>query len=103
MIRNDTQGEASAAFYDKRRQWIDLVCEDHRVGHATFRVGHWLAKKMNGKDQCCWYSVAVIAKLLGVSTKTVTQATTELETLGLMIIIRQKGKGNTYHIRSPIC
>ena len=101
MLRNDAHGEAAAAFYDKRRMWLDLICEDRRLGHAAFRVGYWLAKKMNGKDQCCWYSVPLIAKQLGVSTKTVSAATTELETLGLMIVIRKAGRGNTYFIRLP--
>jgi len=104
LKRNDdyeSEDQQAAAFYDARRKWIDLVLEHPSVSHATARVGVWLAKKMNGKDQCCWWSVGRIAKILHMSTKTVTQATTELDALGLMLVVRKKGKGNTYFIRAP--
>lgn len=101
MLNQNDNGEAAAAFYDKRRKWMDFICEMDRVSHATFRVGYWLARKMNGEDQCCWWSVGQIAKQVGVSTKTVTEATAELEALGLMLVVRKKGRGNTYFIRLP--
>ena len=96
--RNDS-GEAAAEFYDNRRKWAERVSENHDVSHAAFRIGYWLAMRMNGDDQCCWYSVGEIAKRIGCSTKTVTEATANLERLGFMIVIRRPGKGSTYHLR----
>jgi hypothetical protein len=98
MTKNDN-GESALAFYDDRRKWLDDLAENHDVGHAAFRVGFWLAKRMNGEDQCTWWSVDRIAKQLGISTRTVSDATTELETLGLMLVVREKGKKNHYHLR----
>lgn len=101
MLKRNDDGQAALEFYENRRRWIDYVLEHHGVSHATARVGIWLAKKMNGEDQCCWWSVGNIAKRVNMSTKTVSEATAELEAKGLMFVVRQKGKGNTYFIRAP--
>jgi DNA-binding MarR family transcriptional regulator len=102
MLKRNDNGEAAAAFYDKRRKWRELLVEHPDVGHATFRVGYWLSMKMNGEDQCTWWSVKRIAEHLRVSTRTVSDATAELERLGLMLVVRESGKRNTYFIRSPL-
>lgn len=99
-MRND-RGEAAAAFYDKRRKWLDFICEMDRLTDRAFRVGHWLAKKMNGRDQCCWYSQEQIAKLMGKSVAYVIRATAELESEGVMIIVKEHRKPNRYFIRLP--
>lgn len=101
MLKRNDGGEAAAEFYDHRRRWAEFTSEHADVSHAAFRVGYWLAMRMNGDDQCCWYRVDDIAKRIGCSTKTVTEATAQLERLGLMIVIRRPGKGSTYHLRFP--
>lgn len=99
-IRNDN-GDAAAAFYDKRRKWIDFTCEMTSLPDRAFRVGHWLAKKMNGQDQCCWYTIDEIARRLGVKKRTVIRAIAELEDAGVMVIVREHRKPNVYYIRLP--
>lgn len=99
-MRNDN-GEGAAAFYDKRRRWLDLICEMGEVDDRAFRVGYWLAKRMNGKDQCCWYTQAQIGKQLGISADKVIRAITTLENAGVMIVVREHRKPNFYHIRMP--
>lgn len=100
MSSNDN-GEAAAAFYDKRRKWLDFVCGHPEVKHATFRVGYWLARRMNSDNQSTWWSVKRIAKTLGVDRKTVMDATAELERLNLLLVVRRLGKGNTYYLKLP--
>ena len=100
MIKNDN-GEAAAAFYDKRRKWLDYVCERPGIGHATFRVGFFIAMRMNGNDQASWYSVRQIAKRLSMSTHTVSHAVMELEREGLLIPVRTLGRRSSYLISLP--
>ncbi|WP_165358242.1 helix-turn-helix domain-containing protein [Mesorhizobium sp. Pch-S] len=100
LIRNDN-GEAAAAFYDKRRRWLDYVCELDELSDRAFRVGYWLAKRMNGRDQCCWYQHDQIAKILGMSVDKVARAIQELEGRGVLIVVRTHRKPNSYSIRLP--
>lgn len=97
---DDDNGDA-AAFYDKRMRWIDYVCEHHDVKHATFRVGYWMARRMNANDQAMWWPVQRIAKHLGVDRKTVLSAISELEGLRLMLVVRTMGRTSRYFIRLP--
>jgi hypothetical protein len=99
-IRNEN-GEAAAAFYDKRRRWLDYVCEFAGVSDRAFRVGYWLAKKMNGRDQSCWYKHSQIAKALEISVDKVARAVAELENAHVLIVVRSHRQANTYHIRLP--
>jgi predicted regulator of amino acid metabolism with ACT domain len=101
MVERDDDNDAAAAFYDKRRKWIDHLCERHDVKHATFRVGYWMAMRMNGKDQAMWWPIDRIAGHLGVDRKTVYSAIAELEGLRLMIVMRTMGKPSRYLIRLP--
>lgn len=102
MLTKNDQGEAAAAFYDKRRRWLDFICDLSGVDDRAFRVGYWLAKRMNGKDQCCWYTQPQIAKLMGISQDKVMRAVLTLENQGVMIIVREHRKPNVYYIRLPI-
>lgn len=99
-IRNDN-GDSKAAFYDKRRVWLGFVCELSTVSDRAFRAGYWLAMKMNGQDQCCWYTQRQICKSLGMSDDTLARAIAELEKAGLMIVVRTHRKPNVYYIRLP--
>ena len=99
-IRNEN-GDAAAAFYDKRRRWLDYVCEYSGASDRAFRVGYWLAKKMNGQNQSCWYRHAQIAAALDMSDDKVARAVLELEEKNLLIVVRTHRQANTYHIRLP--
>lgn len=101
MPKKNDDGQSAIEFYDKRRKWIDYMAERAEVSHAAFRVGVWLALRMNGDDQCCWYKVSEIAKRVGCSTKTVSEATKNLEAEGLMIVVRTLGRRNSYRITAP--
>jgi len=99
-LKND-DGQAAAAFYDKRRKWLDFICEMDGLSDRAFRVGYWLAKRMNGSDQCCWYGMKEISKRLTMSEDKVLRAVAELEERGVMIVVREHRKSNSYFIRLP--
>lgn len=99
-MRNDN-GEAAAAFYEKRRKWLDYACALGSLSDRAFRVGYWLAKKMNGNNQCCWYTIKQISTHLGISHDTVIRATAELEDEGILVVVRSHRKPNVYYIRLP--
>jgi DNA-binding MarR family transcriptional regulator len=92
---------SAAAFYRTRANWLDYLNTLATVSHAEFRVAFFIAMRMNGKDQCSWWEVKEIAKQIGCSTNTVSDATMKLEQLGLMIVLRAKRGGNRYYIRMP--
>lgn len=99
-LKND-DGQAAAAFYDKRRKWLDFICEMDALTDRAFRVGYWLAKRMNGQDQCCWYGIKQVAKALCMSEATVMRAVSELEKEGVLIVVREHRKSNSYSLRLP--
>lgn len=101
MLKRNDSGEAAAAFYDKRRKWLDYVCELDTLSDRAFRVGYWLAKRMNGDDQCCWFTQKQIAKRLRWSADKVIRAVAELEHEGVMVVIKDHRKPNIYYIRLP--
>ncbi|MGV1769132.1 MULTISPECIES: helix-turn-helix domain-containing protein [Rhizobium/Agrobacterium group] len=101
MLKKTDDGQAAAAFYDKRRKWLDFICEMDALSDRAFRVGYWLAKRMNGNDQCCWYGIKEIAKRLAMSEDKVLRAVAELESEGVLIVFRQHRKSNSYSIRLP--
>lgn len=99
-MRNDN-GQAAAAFYDKRRKWLDFICGMASLPDRAFRVGYWLAKRMNGDDQCCWYTIDKIAICLSVKKHTVIRALADLEDAGVLVVVREHRKPNVYYIRLP--
>lgn len=99
-IRNDN-GDSAAAFYDKRRKWLDYICEFEHISDRAFRVGYWLAKRMNGENQRCWYSIKQVATALSMSQATVIRAVAELEKENVLIVVREHRKPNNYYIRLP--
>jgi hypothetical protein len=101
MLQRNDNGEAAAAFYDKRRRWLDYICELDGLSDRAFRVGFWLAKRMNGNDQRCWYQHDQIAKILNISVDKVARAVLELETRGVLIIVRKHRQPNNYYLRLP--
>jgi hypothetical protein len=101
MLPRNDNGEAAAAFYDKRRRWLDIVCEMDGLSDRAFRVGYWLAKRMNGQDQCCWYQHDQIGRVLGISVDKVARGIAELEDRNVLIVVREHRKPNCYYIRLP--
>ncbi len=101
MLKINDDGQSAAAFYDKRRKWLDFICEMDALSDRAFRVGYWLAKRMNGDDQSCWYGIKEIAKRLSMSEDKVLRAVAELEGEGVLIVVREHRKSNVYYIRLP--
>lgn len=101
MLKRNDNGEAALEFYDKRRKWADYVSTLHGLPDRAFRVGYWLSRRMNGDDQCCWYSVGRIAKEMGKSDRYVRYAIAELRASNVMLVIEEKGKPNTYFLHAP--
>jgi len=101
MLKRNDNGEAAAEFYDRRRRWASYVCVHPDVSDRGFRVGFWLSQRMNGDDQCCWYSKARIAKEMDRSIRYVQYAIAELRDAGVLSVIEEKGKPSTYKIKAP--
>lgn len=101
MLKRNDQGQAAAAFYVKRAKWLDYLSTHSEIGHTEFRVAYFMARHMNGEDQCMWWQVKAIAKEVGCSPTVVSAATIKFEDLGLMIVTRPKRGVNRYYIRMP--
>ncbi|RUV65813.1 hypothetical protein EOA64_00255 [Mesorhizobium sp. M1A.F.Ca.IN.022.02.1.1] len=101
MAERDDDTDSAAAFYDLRRNWIDKLCEHKDVKHATFRVGYWMARRMNATDKAMWWPIDRIAKEVHVDRKTVFAAIAEMEVHRLMTVTRTLGKPSRYSIRLP--
>lgn len=99
--RANDNGEAALEFYDKRRRWADWISTHSGVTDRAFRVGFWLAQRMNGDDQCCWYSVRRIAKEMGRSPRYVSYAIAELKAANVLLVVEEKGKPNYYYLHAP--
>jgi hypothetical protein len=100
MLKNDN-GQAAADFYDRRRKWAEYLSTHPDISDRAFRVGYWLSRRMNGDDQCCWYSVARVAEELGRKPRYVRYALAELRAANVMVIIEKPGKANRYFIHAP--
>lgn len=104
MLKRNDDGEAAREFYDNRRRWLDYISTHQGISDRAFRVGFWLAKRMNGDDQCCWYSVGRIAREMGKSVRYVQYGIAELrdaEPFQVLLVVAEKGKPNSYHLRAP--
>lgn len=101
MDEQKSNKPSAAAFYKTRGDWLDLLSTSSNISHAEFRVAYFIARRMNGEDQCSWWEVKEIAKEVGCSTNTVSDATVKLENLGLLLVIRPKRGVNRYFLRMP--
>ncbi|MCD1645288.1 helix-turn-helix domain-containing protein [Aurantimonas coralicida] len=101
MLKRNDDGQSALEFYEKRRLWAEYCSTHPDVSDRAFRVGYWLSRRMNGDDQCCWYSVPRIAKEMGRSVRFVRYALVDLRKAGVMLIIEERGKANTYRLRAP--
>ncbi len=101
MSQKNDDGEAALEFYEKRQRWAEYLCTHAGVSDRAFRVGWWLSRRMNGDDQCCWYSVGRIAKEMSRSKSYVNRALAELRAANVVLVIEEKGKQNTYFLHAP--
>ncbi len=100
MLKNDN-GEAALEFYEKRTRWAEYASKHKTLPDRGFRVGYWLSRRMNGEDQCCWYSVPRIAAEMGRSERYVQYALRDLQAANLILIVAEKGKPNSYFLHAP--
>lgn len=77
-----------AAFLALRDDWLDYVNQCHDLKHATTRVGTFIALRMNADHQASWWPVRRIARALGCSTRTVSDAIAELRAANLLLVSR---------------
>lgn len=99
MLKNDN-GEAAAAFYQKRRDWADRLSTLSGLSDRAFRVGFWLSRRMDRKEYC-YYTHEQIGAALGISVDKVSRAVLELEKANVLIVVRSHRKANEYSIRMP--
>lgn len=99
-IANDNR-DAALAFYDKRQKWIDYVLTVEALSDRGCRVGIWLARRMNGSDQCCWYSIPKIAQMMGKKPRTIANAIEDLRAANVMLVVEKRGKPNRYFLHAP--
>ncbi len=93
--------EAPGNFYVDRSRWLDYLAERRDVTHGEFRVAYFIASKINPDDRSMWWNVMKIAKVLGVSSATVSASTRKLEHLGLMVITKGAKGSKRYSFRMP--
>jgi hypothetical protein len=96
-----TDDEAKAAFYEKRRKWIDYICTRDHISDRGVPRRLLVSQTDERDDKRCWYTHKQIAKILGMSHDKVLRAITELEDDGVMVIVRDHRKANSYTIRMP--
>lgn len=101
MLQRNDDGQAALDFYHRRRLWLDYASTHDKLTDRGFRVGFWLAKRMNGEDQCCWYGVPRIAKEMGKSERYVRYGLADLKAANLMLVVPAKGRPNSYHLHAP--
>lgn len=101
MTRKNDSGQAAEEFYKLRREWLGYLSTHSDVSHVTFRVAYFIANRMNGDNQSSWWSRHDIAKQIGASPRSVSDAIGSLEDIGVLIVVRSKGAVNEYHIRLP--
>ncbi|HBQ33376.1 MAG TPA: hypothetical protein DD739_11950 [Ochrobactrum anthropi] len=94
-----TVGMTKAAYLRNRDAWIRMLVDDLDLSHATVRVGLHIAMRINGTDKDAWPSTATIAKLTGVSVRSVISALQALEDAGYLLCARKRNVGNRYWLR----
>lgn len=94
MAKEKTPAEAK--WYEEREKWIEYLSTHPDISHATFRVAYFIAKRSNYEYLGMFWSVADIAKQVGCSTKTVSDASAQLSKMGLLKVRQTKGQNNFY-------
>lgn len=92
--------ETTAAEYLRNRDaWIRMLVDDLDMSHTTVRVGLHIAMRINGEDRVAWPSTKTMAKLTGVSVRSVISALHSLEDNGYLIASRKRNVGNRYWLK----
>lgn len=86
-------------YLKNRDLWIRLLVDDLDMSHTTVRVGLHIAMRINGSDREAWPATKTIAKMTGVSVRSVITALQALETGGYLLCSRKRNVGNRYWLR----
>jgi biotin operon repressor len=73
-----------------RLDWIDLMALDASLSHVALRVAAVIAYHLNKHTGKAFLTQELIAKILGISERTVYTATQELERRGYVIVRRRE-------------
>lgn len=88
-------------FYVTRSLWLDHILIRQDMTHGAFRVAYFIASKINPDSECMWWSVAKIAKEMGMSLATVTGAVDALQHVGLLVVTKGRFGSHRYFMRMP--
>lgn len=86
-------------YLKNRDEWIRSLIDDLDQSHTTVRVGVHIAMRINAEDKDAWPSTKTIAKMTGVSVRSVIAALDALERGGYLLIRRKRNVGNRYWLR----
>lgn len=88
-----------AAYLKNRDLWIRMLVDDLDIAHTAVRVGLHIAMRINATDKDAWPSTSTIAKMTGVSVRSVISALQVLEDGGYLLCARKRNIGNRYWLR----
>lgn len=86
-------------YLQNRDEWIRLLIDDLDLSHATVRVGVHIAMRINAEDKDAWPATKTMAKMTGVSVRSVISALDALERGGYLLVKRKRNVGNRYWLR----
>jgi hypothetical protein len=99
---------SKSAFLALRDEWIDAVNQASGLSHAATRVGTFIALRMNAEEQCSYWPVDKIAKMLPsgerkrMSTSTVSKAIADLVKENFLVVVRPNRRANQrYFLHLP--
>ncbi|MGY4411963.1 hypothetical protein ACVWW4_003699 [Bradyrhizobium sp. LB7.1] len=72
-----------------RAEWMDVMALDARVSHSAFRVAGVIGSHFNRHTGQTFLTHETIARVMGVSERTVFAAVEELEGLGFLLVKRR--------------
>lgn len=91
--------EEIAEYLRSRDEWIRLLVDDLDMSHTAVRVGLHIAMRINAEDREAWPSTKTIAKMTGVSVRSVITALEALQADGYLFVERKRNVGNRYWLR----
>jgi hypothetical protein len=75
-------------------KWLKRMMRDHELSHMAFRVGSAIGTFFNGETGTTFVGRGTIAKMIGVSVKSVDRAIGQLELRGHLKVRHARGRGN---------
>jgi hypothetical protein len=73
-----------------RAEWMDVMALDARLSHTAFRVAGVIGSHFNKHSGRTFLTHETIARVMGVSERTIYAAIVELEALGYLIVKRRE-------------